>query len=54
MVIKFASEPVADYIKSQWPKFRAIGVYVGEDLTPSEYATRNAILAIMKPYWGRT
>jgi hypothetical protein len=45
---------VADYIKTQWPKFRAIGVYVGEDLTPGEYQTRNAILQLMKQYWNRS
>ncbi len=54
MIICFISEVIADYIRSHWTKFKEIGVYIGEDLTSAEQATRNSILAVMKGYWGCT
>ena len=52
-VLVFASEIIADEIRAQYPKFQAVNIFTGEDLTYRERKRCDTLMQIMLKYWGR-
>ena len=52
-ILAFASEPLARNARlSYWPKFKAAGMFITQDLTPFQRSLRNKIKDVVCPYWG--
>lgn len=51
-VIVFPSEIQATSVRLNfWQQFRTVGLFVSEDLTPTEQDFRWRIIGLMKRYW---